>query len=547
MPPRLFQIKTAQTHTQPIRSMSIGPRSSRVYATGGDDGFLHLYSVNDDTPIYRFGSYDSPITCSSFHYSEDFISFGTNNGIVQILDLDSRKTTASWTLENRQITCIHYHPINSEYIAAGDSEGHVYVFSSQERNPIQQYKAHNGQITCVKFSPDGTLLASSGSDCLIRLFQVLTGECFTTIRQNCPKFLSLAFHPTDMILAGCSDDRSVHIFSFEYPSNNDEIKPVTRTNSSDIYSKLIEVEMKGNFVIGNASPLCITFSKDGQVLASCSSSVLSVFKTFSPDFADHLQIGQKKVHDIQLYSTCVAIASSTDKIGTVIFIKTDDFRLLKKEKIKPMNNEMKDRVKSNLQNKVIDGSNLNDMRKTVRKNHQKGLADLQPNKQPISGAAANDMIYKQFKAKRPSYIEILEMRKSKFSFLYDRIKTKGALFTITEIATTGDGAWEFATILQKRPQTINFENVTKCIEVIKFAFDDDPVLAINLIGLILDIIGPSIMNSNNDKPIPEDVTEDDMIEISESVKTITPYLQEAANNDIEEAKSILQVWSSILF
>lgn len=84
------------------------------------------------------------------------------------------------------------------------------------------------------------------------------------------------------------------------------------------------------------------------------------------------------MHDIQLYSTCVAVASSDGNIGTIIFAKTDDFRLLKKEKIKLINNNnnnnnIREKVNSNLQNKVIDGSNLAVMKKNSKRNQRSGI------------------------------------------------------------------------------------------------------------------------------------------------------------------------------
>lgn len=128
---------------------------------------------------------------------------------------------------------------------------------------------------------------------MIRIFQIFTGECLSTIRINCLQFLSLAFHPAEMLLAGCSDDRSIHIFSFEVSSVN--LNPnYTHSGNPEIFQQLITNELKGSVIMGNASPHCITFSKDGKVLASSSSSVLSIFNTFSPDFADHMHIGQKK-------------------------------------------------------------------------------------------------------------------------------------------------------------------------------------------------------------------------------------------------------------
>ena len=208
------------------------------------------------------------------------------------------------------------------------------------------------------------------------------------------------------------------------------------------------------------------------------------------------------------------------------------------------NINLREKVKSGLQNKVIDGSNLVSMKKVGQRNNRDkeykiGLADLQP-KSPPPGPAANDAIYKSFKAKRPNYLAMLEKRKTKFSYLYDQIKTKGSIATINSIATTGDAAWEFVAIIQMRPQTVTFQNAAKCFQVMKFAFEDDPNLTINTIGLVLDIIGPTIMSSSEQK-------DDDMIEVDEAVKSIAPYIVDAANSNIEEAKAILETWKPILF
>ena len=519
MPPRLFSVRSALSHNQPIRSMCVGPRSGRVYATAGEDCLLCLFSVTNENPVYKFGPFDSPVSCASFDHSEDFIAFGTSSGCVHVIDLDMRRTCASWNVGSSQISCIAFHPFNNEFLAVGDSAGRVFVLSSQERAPIQQFQAHRGSINCVVFSPDGTLLASAGQDRLIRVFQMISGECFSTIRASCPQFLSLDFHPVEMILAGCSDDRSVHLFSFD----EDRV-----------------TELKGNFIIGNASPQCIKFSKDGKALSSCSSSVISVFRTFKPDFADHMQIGQKKIHDLQLYSTCIAVASSEGNVGTVIYAKTDDFRIFKKETSK-LEGKKDKKGKADFQKKVIDGSNLNAHKKNSKKNQPvhpqqiKGLSDLQP-RNPSLASAVNDAIYREFKSKRPEYISMLDTRKARFSSLYDKIQKNGSFATINEIASTGESAWEFVSILQIRPQTINFANAPKCIDIINHAYNEDPILATNVLGLALDIIGPSFQNNKG---------VDDQMELDEALKNITPSVVEAANSNIEEAKALLITWKSI--
>jgi hypothetical protein len=485
--------------------MAIGPRSGRVFASAGDDGVLSLFSVTDGNPIYRFGPFSAALSCCTFDYSEDVLAFGTDNGLLSVLDLDAAKTLAEWRASSVAITCVDFHPHSPEVITAGDSVGHVYVFGTALRNPLQQYAAHRGSVSCVRICPQGNLLISAGSDRCLRLFDITTGEFQGTIQPPCLQLLSIAFHPTDQVLAVCSESRTVHFFDLDRRS-----------------------ETKGGLLIGSAPPQCVRFSGDGAVVAVCSTSTVSLFRTDSPDFADHLPISLTNAHDLQLYSTAVAVATSDGPIASVVLMKTDEFRLLQKRR-------KSDRP---IQPKVIDRSHLSGANcageERVKKPQPPAarvLAELQPNG-CLSPVQANDALYREFKFDRAQYVAILSQRQSKLAHLRDVIKKRGFQIAAMEVASGGEGIAEFLAILQLRPEAVHLDNAAVCIDALQFAFRSDLTAVV-----VLAAVGPSISVVTGGE---------EAAQIMETIHGIAPVVGKAAERRVPGAQQLLDAWPRLL-
>jgi hypothetical protein len=431
--------------------------------------------------------------------------FGTDGGVLSLLDLDGSKTVASWRAGTVPLTCADFHPHSSEIVLAGDSVGHVYIFDITHRNPLQQFAAHRGSVSCVRICPQGNLLVSAGSDRYIRVFDTQTGEFEGTIQSSCLQFLAVAFHPTEQVLAGCSESRTVHFFDLER-----------------------RCEIKGGLLIGAAPPQCIRFSQDGSVVAVASTTTVSLFRTDSPDFADHLPVSLSNGHDLQLYSTAVAIATSDGPVALVVLVKTDEFRLMQKKK------------KPAIQPKVIDGGNLG---VAVAKPSKKppagrGLAELQPKgAAPQAQPLANDALYREFKFDRAQYVAILSQRQSRLAHMRDVIKKRGFLLMATEVASAGEGIAEFLALLQVKPEIVRLDNCAVCIDAMQWAFKSEPATAVVVLGQILANVGGSISVVTGGE---------EAAQIMETIHGIAPVVVKAADRGVPGAQQLLEAWPRLL-
>ena len=73
-------------------------------------------------------------------------------------------------------------------------------------------RGHTIGARAVAFSPDGTLLASSSHGRTIRLWEIATGECLSTLSGHQDWVWALAFRLDGQILAGASEDRNIRLW-----------------------------------------------------------------------------------------------------------------------------------------------------------------------------------------------------------------------------------------------------------------------------------------------------------------------------------------------
>jgi COMPASS component SWD3 len=72
---------------------------------------------------------------------------------------------------------------------------------------------HSMSISSLKFSPDGSLLASSASDKLVKLWDSYTGDIIRTLSGHTEGISDVAWSNDSDYLATASDDKSVRIWS----------------------------------------------------------------------------------------------------------------------------------------------------------------------------------------------------------------------------------------------------------------------------------------------------------------------------------------------
>jgi WD40 repeat protein len=109
--------------------------------------------------------------------------------------------------EEHKVACVTYSP-DGTLLASGNEAYGVKIRDAQSGKLLSVLKVHTGNVRAVAFSANGQTLASGGNDCLVRLWNVATGEELFTLPTKAP-INGLAFDRESRTLAAALHDGTV--------------------------------------------------------------------------------------------------------------------------------------------------------------------------------------------------------------------------------------------------------------------------------------------------------------------------------------------------
>ncbi len=160
-----------------------------------------------------------PAAITALAYAPDGVSLfaGSHKEVVRIAGSEVERIAAL----HAPVTALAVQP-GGKLLAVAASitgvSGSVSLYTLPAKagsSPVRTLAAHADMILDIAFSPNGRLLATTGYDRLIKLWEVDTGKLLHTLKDHSDAVYGLAFDPTGKFLASAGADRAVKVWNVE--------------------------------------------------------------------------------------------------------------------------------------------------------------------------------------------------------------------------------------------------------------------------------------------------------------------------------------------
>jgi len=136
------------------------------------------------------------------------IAVGTHDGLVRFASRSIRLFEQA-----SPVTNIH---VSTTALVGSNRAGYLATYGLTEAQQQNAWRAHEGEVTALDVSPNGLLIASSGTDGWVRIWNATTGNRLAQFQLAVGNFQglpSVAFSPDSQFLAISRNDNSAEIWS----------------------------------------------------------------------------------------------------------------------------------------------------------------------------------------------------------------------------------------------------------------------------------------------------------------------------------------------
>ncbi len=210
---------------QPYR-FAFSPDAKSLAVTKDDESRVRVFDTTTGKERVAEVGHSAALTALAFSPDAKYLASAAKGEPVRLWDLAASKVVRTWFEEVRKNgpDLLAFSPDSKVLAAANVVEGTVHLWAVTGDGAIRGETAHTGQIHCLAFSPDGSLLATGGRDCTVRLTRVANGKEMRILgTQNWAS--ALAFSPDGRWLAAAVGTEKLKVWDV---STGEKFKNWTR-------------------------------------------------------------------------------------------------------------------------------------------------------------------------------------------------------------------------------------------------------------------------------------------------------------------------------
>jgi hypothetical protein len=296
--------KEAADSEKPVNLVAFAPDGLTV-ATGGDDGVVRTWSVDNGAGFLSFGGGSGPVLALTFTGDGKLLSCSTKPEVWS--------PTANWKLVRSIGTGDDKSPLvnrvlalefsaDGQLLATGGGipsrSGEVKIWRVAGGSLLREIKpSHSDTVFGLSFSPDGKSIATASADKFVKVFDVGSGKLIKTLSGHTHYVLGVSWRADGQVIASSGADKTVKLWA--YPGG-EQIKSI-----EDFKKEVTSVRFVSDQLLTASGEARVRLLKqDGGNVKDYSGSKGFIFSTaVTPDGQTLLGGGQDSVLRIWNAST----------------------------------------------------------------------------------------------------------------------------------------------------------------------------------------------------------------------------------------------------
>lgn len=255
-------------HKSSVTSVAFSP-NGKILSSASRDGFVRFWDLPEFHQALAV-KLDSPALSISFSPEGKRLAIGSYGGLVSFCHISDQKIDKVIQIGQEVIQAVAFSP-DGKFLAIGSgvwseverrfATGSVKIWHTETENFVNDWKEFDAPVNSIAFSPDGSLLAASSWDGLVKVWRVNEGSCQYAVRAYMGWTCCVAFSFDSELLAASG-------FSYQ-PMGSWWETPILIWKAKD--GVLLTSLKVGNLglISGHHSPVnAVAFSPDGQFVAS---------------------------------------------------------------------------------------------------------------------------------------------------------------------------------------------------------------------------------------------------------------------------------------
>jgi WD40 repeat protein len=191
------ELASWRAHSRGVRGLAFSPDGAILATGGANEADVGMWRVATGQAIFDRNAPDALVTGSAFSTDGASLAAACVDGTVWVWDVASRKVNRALRHE-RPALSVAWHPDGHRIAVVTEDGIRLWDLSSDAEPTV--FRSSNG-MRPVEFSPDGKLLAASGADSHIRVWDTESGDERQSFRDPHEHVYSIAFSPDGQRLA----------------------------------------------------------------------------------------------------------------------------------------------------------------------------------------------------------------------------------------------------------------------------------------------------------------------------------------------------------